>query len=74
MAAYCQARELDEHLSLADGMWPDVPIDACRAEPVYEVTVEHRIGLRVALCTPHQQAIEVTHPRTRSVKLANRVT
>ena len=74
MAAYCQARELAEHVSLADGMWSGDPVEACRAEPVYDVHVEHRIGLRVALCTEHQQLAEISHPRTRSVKLSHRVT
>lgn len=74
MATYCQARELAEHISLADGMWFGDPIDACRAEPAFEVHVEHRIGLRVALCTEHQELTEHSYPRTRSVRLRDRVT
>ena len=74
MATYCQARDLAEHVALADGMWHGDPADPCRAEPVYEVHVEHpRIGLRVALCTEHQQIAETAYPRTRSVKLRDRV-
>jgi hypothetical protein len=73
MATYCQLRELAETVSLLDGMWSGDPVEACRAEPVYEVTVEHRIGLRVALCTEHQQVTENAYPRTRSVKLRDRV-
>lgn len=73
MATYCQVRELAEVASLLDGMWYGDPVEACRAEPVYEVSVEHRIGLRVVLCAEHQQVIEVAHPRTRSVRLSARV-
>ncbi|MCW2768501.1 MAG: hypothetical protein JWO11_4460 [Nocardioides sp.] len=73
MAAFCQVRELAETVSALDGMWHADPIEACRVEPVYEVHVEHRIGLRVALCTEHQQITASAHPRTRSVKLRDRV-
>lgn len=73
MATYCQVRDLAEHVALLEGMWHGDPVEACREEPVYEVHVEHRIGLRVALCTEHQQLAELAHPRTRSVKLRDRV-
>lgn len=73
MAALCQARELAEIVSVLDGMWPGDQGDACRVEPTFEVHVEHRIGLRVALCTEHQQITASAHPRTRSVKLRDRV-
>jgi len=69
MAAYCQARELAEHISLQDGMWVASPVDACRETPAYEVHVEHGIGFIVRLCTAHEVLVGLTPGYRKSTKL-----
>jgi hypothetical protein len=69
MATRCQSREVTEILSLLNGMWIGAPVEACHEAAVYEVHLEHVLGLRAALCDEHQQIVSTWDIHQRSVKL-----
>lgn len=67
-AAECQSRQLAEVIATLDGAYLTELAEPCREEPAYEVHVEHQLGLRAALCEPHQLAVAAT-TSSRSVRL-----
>lgn len=68
-ATECQYRLITELLTHIDGAWLTDPLDACRKAPVFEVHVEHVVGLRAELCGEHQLEASTDARHARSVKL-----
>lgn len=72
-AVECQSRQLAEVIATLDGAYLTDPIEPCRETPVFEVHVEHQLGLRAAVCASHQLAVEAT-TSCRSVAISRRST